>query len=46
MATFSPVRVCVAALTFPKVPLPKVLPMNWLEYTYNVVTNSAGTIGV
>jgi len=25
-ATFSPVRICVAAFTFPNVPLPKVLP--------------------
>jgi len=26
MATFSPVRVCVPSLTFPKVPYPRVLP--------------------
>jgi hypothetical protein len=46
IATFSPVKVCVAALTLPNVPLPKVLPKSWFSCTYDVVPNGSGTIRI
>jgi hypothetical protein len=44
MATFSPVRVWVPSLTFPKVPSPRVFPrrrkLTWDKLTHYVVTDS------
>lgn len=36
----------MAALTLPKVPLPRVLPKSRFKCTYDIVADGAGTVGV